>query len=502
MYKDNPFSFCPAAAGACLILASGVSAQTLSTLHSFNGSDGSTPVASLVLSNNTLYGTAWTGGSGSAGTIFAVNTDRTGFTNLYSFTTPSGPFPHTNSDGGTPNGLILSGQTLYGTAKNGGNSGVGTVFAINVDGTGFTNLHTFTALSVDPPFTNSDGANPAAGLILSGSTLYGTATGGGNSGSGTIFAMSTDGTSFTTLYSFSEAAGPFPGTNNDGAAPNGLTLSGGTLYGTAQFGGNVGNGTIFAINTGGTGFATLYDFSATSGSFPGPYTNLDGANPYGDLISSGQTLYGTAVNGGVYGNGTAFAFDTTGNGFARLHSFTPISMSDSGASTNVDGANPYGGLILSGQTLYGTATGGGILGYGTVFSLNSDGTKFSTLYDFTAPAGPYPPTNSDGASPQADLIISGDTLYGTASAGGSSGLGSVFSLSLGAVNLPQLTILQAGPNVVLSWPANITGFTLQASSGLVSPLWTTVSPGPVVVNGQNTVTNVISGTRMSYRLMR
>src|SRR5215472_1864463 len=240
------------AAVSWLLLASEVSGQTLSTLHSFNGSDGATPAASLILTNNILYGTAWNGGTGSAGTIFALNTDGTGFTNLYNFTSLSGPFQHTNIDGGTPNGLIFSGSTLYGTTKNGGNWGFGTVFAINMDGTGFTNLHTFTALSADPPYTNSDGANPAAGLILSGNTLFGTTTGGGSSGSGTIFAMSTDGTSFKTLYSFSEAAGPFPGTNNDGAAPNGLTISGTTLYGTAQYGGNSGNGTIFAVNTDGT----------------------------------------------------------------------------------------------------------------------------------------------------------------------------------------------------------------------------------------------------------
>ena len=59
----------------------------------------------------------------------------------------------------------------------GGSSGNGTVFAVNTDGTGFTNLHSFTAASTNGliPSTNSDGANPEAGLILSGNTLYGTA---------------------------------------------------------------------------------------------------------------------------------------------------------------------------------------------------------------------------------------------------------------------------------------------------------------------------------------
>src|SRR6266446_4904964 len=103
------------------------------------------------------------------------------FTTLYSFTATSYPgyFDSTNSDGAYPQaGLTLSGNTLYGTALSGGSSGWGTVFAVNTDGTGFTNLHSFTALSGPHTSTNSDGANPYAGLVLSGNTLYGTANRG------------------------------------------------------------------------------------------------------------------------------------------------------------------------------------------------------------------------------------------------------------------------------------------------------------------------------------
>jgi len=99
---------------------------------------------------------------------------------------------------------------------------------------------------------------------------------------------------------------------------------------------------------------------------------------------------------------------------------------------------------------------------------------------------------------QAGLILSGNTLYGTASGGGAWGGGTVFSLSL---PLPQLAIIQSGTNVVLSWLANFTGFTVQSTTNLVSPaVWTPVAPAPVVVNGQNTVTNPISGTQQFYRL--
>jgi len=124
---------------------------------------------------------------------------------------------------------------------------------------------------------------------------------------------------------------------------------------------------------------------------------------------------------------------------------------------------------------------------------------FTTLHIFTATFGTYPnATNSDGAWPRAGLILSGNTLYGTAFEGGSSGYGTVFSLSLPAP--PQLTIIASGTNVILTWPTNAAGFTLQSTTNLGSPaVWTTVSPGPVVVNGQNAVTNPISGTQKFYR---
>jgi uncharacterized repeat protein (TIGR03803 family) len=194
-------------AGLGLIPASRVTAQTFTTLHSFTGgSDGANPYAGLILSGNTLYGTATYGGSNGVGTVFAVNTDGTGFTNLYSFTGGSG--------GANPlAGLILSGNTLYGTANRGGSLGYGAVFAVNTDGTAFTILYSFTATSGSPPI-NSDGADPTAGLILSGNTLYGTALYGGSSGAGTVFAVNTAGTDFTNLYSFtggSEGGSPYAG---------------------------------------------------------------------------------------------------------------------------------------------------------------------------------------------------------------------------------------------------------------------------------------------------
>src|SRR5690349_5619965 len=144
------------------ILGSSAIVQTFTTLHNFNGADGTTPVGPLILSGDTLYGTCSGGGVAGNGTVFKINIVGTGFTNLHDFRN------YTNSDGYTPSGgLVIAGDTLYGTARGGGSWGWGTVFAIDTDGTGFTVLHNCRQ-------TASDAANPSAGLLLAGSTLYGT----------------------------------------------------------------------------------------------------------------------------------------------------------------------------------------------------------------------------------------------------------------------------------------------------------------------------------------
>jgi uncharacterized repeat protein (TIGR03803 family) len=160
---------------------------------------------------------------------------------------------------------------------------------------------------------------------------------------------------------------------------------------------------VFAINTDGTGFRNLYSFTATDYFFP---TNSDGAHPLPGLVLSGNTLYGTAYGGGNAGKGTVFAINIDGSSFTTLHSFSAAS-----GTSNSDGANPTG-LILSGNTIYGTGQAAGTNGYGTVFALNTNGTDFTTLHNFTG--------GSDGAAPLGDIISSGNTLYGTASTGGSS----------------------------------------------------------------------------------
>src|SRR5258708_3657521 len=78
--------------------------------------------------------------------ILAARVTAQTFTTLHSFTATFGPFPYTNLDGANPQAeLILSNNALYGTTEKGGSSGYGTVFKVNINGTAFTTLHHFSA---------------------------------------------------------------------------------------------------------------------------------------------------------------------------------------------------------------------------------------------------------------------------------------------------------------------------------------------------------------------
>ena len=361
-------------------------ARATTILRPFTGgTTGGSPGGSLTLSGSKLYGMASAGGFNGFGTAFSINTDGTGFVRLHSFAGGA-------SDGREPHGsLTLSGSMLYGTTYLGGSSNFGTVFSMNIDGTGFGLLHSFTGID--------DGRYAGAGLTLSGSTLYVMSI----SGNGTLFRMNTDGTGFSQIHGFNGGAG-------DGLRPVGsLTLSGSTLYGMTGNGGAANQGTVFSMNTDGTGIAVLHSF-LNSGK--------DGLLPSGSLTLSGSKFYGMTNAGGTYPHnvGTIFSMNTDGTGFTLLHSF-------SGGTG--DGQYPYGSLTLIGSTLYGMTNSGGSTNNGTIFSLNTDGTGYALLESFGV-------TSTDGAQPGGDLTPSGDgsTLYGMTSLGGVNGAGVIFSKSI------------------------------------------------------------------------
>jgi uncharacterized repeat protein (TIGR03803 family) len=444
----------PLVAALGLILTGPATAQTFTTLHSFtDGIDGVSLQAGLVLSGNVLYGTTEYGGpSGNNSTLFAVNTNGSGFRIVYNFSAVAANNLgfNTNSDAGGSDGtLVLSGNTLYGASYEGGTNGTGTVFAVNTNGT-FTLLHSFSAAKTNPAtglFTNSDGYGSEAGLILSGSTLYGTTENGGTSGYGVVFKVNTNGTGFVNLHSFTNGS--------DGTTPEGLLLQSNILYGVAC-GFNTTNAAVFKLNTNGTGFTTLH-------SFPGLSLGM---------ALSGNTLYGI---GGSPTNGGVFAIQTDGTGFTNLYTFTATSGP---LSTNSDGAQTIdnGGLVLSGNTLYGTAYYGGSAGNGTVFAVNTNGSGFATLHSFTAESSG---TNNDGANPYSGLVLSGNTLYGTAKKGGIGGAGTVFSISV-TVNAPSTNFA----------PTSISGETI---------IFNTTQPDVATISQMFSGLNFIDlGTNTSY----
>jgi uncharacterized repeat protein (TIGR03803 family) len=198
----------------------------------------------------------------------------------------------------------------------------------------------------------------------------------------------------TTLHSFE--LGP------NGANPYAGLVQGsdGNFYGMTSSGGAYNSGAVFKISPNGA-LTRLYSFTG----------GKDGANPRDALVQgSDGNFYGTTEYGGANNAGTVFKISATGV-LTILYSFT-------GGS---DGANPTAGLIqASDGSLYGTASGGDY--YGTIFRITTNG-AFTLIYSFTGA--------DDGAYPEAALIQASDGyLYGIASAGGSSGLGTVFRVSV------------------------------------------------------------------------
>ncbi len=365
------------------LLASPASAQTFTNLFSFTGGTGNHPFGDSTLSGTTLYGMTYgigdtdssqlfsVGINGSGfqdllvpggeadgnltlgGTtlygvtplgsnLFSVGTNGSGFKNLVNFTGTSG-----TAIGSQPYGnLTLSGTALFGVTGQGGSSRDGNVYSVGTNGSGFQNLLSFTGTGGAYP-----GINPTYGLTLSGTTLYGMTDQGGSSGDGEIFSVSTNGSGFQTLLSFTGTGGAFPGRFPVGS----LTLIGTTLYGVIQQGGSSDDGEIFSVGTNGSGFQNLLSFTGTGGAYPG-------INPTGLLTLSGTTFYGMTEQGGGTGYGNVFSVGTDGSDFQSLLAFT-------GSGGEYTGEFPEGGLTLNGSTLYGLTSEGGASGDGNAFSL-------------------------------------------------------------------------------------------------------------------------------------
>lgn len=433
-----------------------VSAQTFTNLYLFSvleggtpetNTDGQAPYGNLFLSGGTLYGTTYNAGSNGSGSVFAINTNGSNFTVLHSFSALVG---QTNADGAHPySGLAMSGGTLYGTTFQGGtnSSGSGTVFSLNTNGTGFTVLHTFT--------NGLDGAQPHAELVLLGNALYGTTTQGGSNGLGTIFSVTTNGTTFNSLHSFNNNV-------EGGSARAGLTLSGGVLCGTTYNGGSNSFGAVFSINPDGTGFTVLHTFAYS----------LEGGFSEAPLAVSGNTLFGTTSAGGTDGWGTVFALN--GANCTVLHTFTG----------EADGGVPAAGLAVSGNTLYGTAQDGGAYNYGTIFSVRTNGAGFFVLHALLGA--------TDGSNPSGGLAMAGKMAFGTTTFGGIPGNngGTIYSISVPVLSISGLAL--SGTNAVINAADGLSNgtYSVLMSTNPALPLsqWTPAGTITLTANGSFVIT--------------
>ncbi|HEV2178604.1 MAG TPA: choice-of-anchor tandem repeat GloVer-containing protein [Terriglobia bacterium] len=430
----------------CATTAIALSAQTFTTLHSFDYTDGAAANAALVqATDGNLYGTTFYGGTQRTGTIFQITSAGT-LTTLYSFCSQSNC-----ADGSEPYaGLIQATDgNLYGTTTSGGSNRLyGTVFEFALSGT-LTTLHSFNNVG-------GGGANPKSALVeAADGNLYGTTYDKGTHGYGTAFKIMLNGT-LKTLYQFCSQ-----NRCTDGEYPEGALIQAadGNFYGTTAAGGvfqecdgfPLGCGTVFRITPAGR-LTTLYEFCSQSGC-------TDGESPLAGLVqASNGNLYGTTSFGGAFGYGAVFKITPAGK-LTTLYSF----CSQSGCT---DGEHPYAALIQATDgNFYGTTYEGGTSpncggGCGTIFKITPTG-KLTTLYNFCSQSG-----CADGNGPTASLIQGTDgNFYGTTAYGGNA-WGTIFSLSVGLGRFvkTQPTSGKAGSAVSILG-TNLTGATSVSFNG-------------------------------------
>lgn len=400
------------------------SSPTERVLYSFLTSpDGSVPISGLVADNaGNLYGTTSSGGdvAGQFGAIYELSPPATKGspwteTVLYRFQGGS-------NDGATPIGSLIFDKlgNLYGTTVVGGPQGWGTVFELSppaAQGEAWTEQILFMF-----PSDASQGGNPFGRLTFDGAgNLYGTAQFGGSSlGVGTVFQLkppAVPGGIWTErdIYTFR----PFQNGILDGLYPENLVFHAGSIYGTTEIGGANDQGTVFQLTPkGGVWTETiLYNF-----------TGGEGSEPIGALVVDfAGNLYGTAYHGGnaACANGCGSVFELS----------PPVTLGDPWLETTLysfaggkDGASPYAGVIRdkSGD-LFGSAAAGGSKGQGVLFKLIPPASPAHNWTEVTMHE--FQGGSEDGSAPFGQLILmNGKGFYGTTSAGGTAGLGTVFNL--------------------------------------------------------------------------
>jgi hypothetical protein len=345
--------------------------------------------------------------------------------------------------GSFPNAAVfVRNGTIFGTTATGGldkgncsNYFCGTAFSIQPSGKNFAVIYNFSS--------GQGGSGPYTQLTAdAGGALYGSSLGGGELPpyQGQVYKLSGAGKGTFSRTVVRNMAG-----GKDGDTPSAMLLlaNGTTMVGTtAGRGGGNCCGTVFQVNTDGSGYRVLHYFAPAPSGNPGK----DGGNPAGALVEdpATQTLYGILNDGGkvtkfcTSGCGTVYQLVPSAGGkytFSVIYRF----------KGNADGMYPSDQLVLGKRVgngpppIYGTTTIGGnmndcynaqvniLTGCGMVYVLNANGKTFAKkiLYRFQG----Y--QSNDGSQPIVGLTLVGSTLYGTTSAGGSAdtSYGTVFGIS-------------------------------------------------------------------------
>jgi uncharacterized repeat protein (TIGR03803 family) len=417
----------------CVTTVVSLCGQTLTTLHSFENTDGANPYAGLVQAiNGNLYGTTAFGGTYGLGTLFEITPSGTQKT-LYNFCSQGAALC---TDGAYPEADLIQATdgNIYGVAAGGGSGecqyGCGTLFRISLTGT-LKTLYTFCSQGGT---LCTDGAYPNAVVQGADGNLYGTTNGGGANGVGTVFRMSLNG--LKTLYTFDNTSG-------GGGYAQLVQGADGKFYGTTYQDGANGFGTVFDITPGGT-LQPLHNFDGT-----------DGSAAQSLALATSGNFYGTTFLGGSNNLGTLFEMSPAGT-FHTLYNFD---------GTVGSGPNPL--IQGSNGSLFGSGSGGGTNGAGTVFEMSLTG-KMGTLYNFCSRGGD---SCTDGDLPNARLVQhTNGLIYGTTVLGGIGtcqyGCGTVFALSVGlGPFVKTLTASGKAGTKVKILGTNLTGATSVAFNG-------------------------------------
>jgi uncharacterized repeat protein (TIGR03803 family) len=394
-----------------LILAICSWASTEAVLYSLcsktSCADGALPYSALVADSlGNLYGTTYQYGSNSSfpyGVVFELKHSGTGWTYIVLHNFAGGP-----TDGSYPRAPLVFDKAgnLYGTTYQGGAKNYGTVFVMKHSGSKWTEslIHSFLSTST------TDGYYPYAGLTFDAKgNIYGTTQFGGHSGQGTVFLLTPSNGKWTYRLIHNFAGG------SDGAQPLGPITVGanGYYYGTTYYGGKTYNeGTVFRLfEARGVWIGQIvYAFSGGAG---GDYPDS------GLAMDASGNFYGTTYYGGANNLGTVYKLKAQQN-----NKFTQSVIKSFGGPPS-DGEYPYydSGVVLDTKgNIYGTTYAGGANSLGAVFELkpSGGGYKETLLHSFSSTA--------DGYYPYGGVILFKGNVFGTTANGGAHGGGVVFEV--------------------------------------------------------------------------